>query len=439
MSSDRPARRRANDALEAERAVSAAFDPVTGALNFRSLRRFIGQALDSGEILLVAAVAVVPENSGRFTGRDVQDRRLARAMRMWGTELGLEVFWVSDGVALAVGLGGSREVAALEGAVLELGAFLAREGLMAQRMSHTSGPAAHAADLLLHARQSLLLPPAAVARAERSRPSGGPPLVEQLWTMDGVAAMHVRHPPTSDLDPEQAWRLAAVARSRVECTLPSGLDTPLPRSGGPEPAVIWDATPLLSSAWRAPVRTLSAIERLPRSAALGLDAWAAAESEDFAGLCEVLRALGRRVVLTSYGNGREPVTPLDELPVDALAFDRSLERGALTSRADRALRWALADRARRARLPVYTAMRPTDAEELIPTGTAEDVPLTEHVAQVLLDGWRARLTPVETALLVNGRRPEGGGVPRMSRYDVALAWAAMGVADGRPSPRSPVV
>lgn len=439
MSSDRPAWRRANDALEAERAVSAVFDPVTGALNFRSLRRFVGQALGSGETVLVAAVAVTPENSGRFTGRDAQDRRLARAMRMWGAELGLEVFWLADGLALAVGLGGGREVAALEGAVLELGAFLAREGLMAHRMSHVSGPAAHAVDLLLQARQSLLLPPAAVARAETSRPAGGLPLVEQLWTMDGVAAMHVRQPPTSDLDPEQAWRLAAVARARAECAPPTGLDTPLPRSGGgPEPAVIWDATPLLSSAWRAPVRTLSAIERLPRSASLGLDAWAAAEAEDFAGLCEVLRALGRRVVLTSYGNGREPVAPLDELPVDALALDRSLERGALTSRADRALRWALADRARRAGLPVYTAMRPNDAEELIPTGTAEDVPLTEHVAQVLVDGWRARLTPVETALLVNGRRPEGGGIPRMSRYDVALAWAAMGVADGRPSPR-PVV
>lgn len=424
------------DALIAERTASTLFDPVTGTLSLRGARGRLRR--DRGTHLTTVVVARLPRSrrpAGRFSRLDQDDRSLSRFLIPWASGIGAPVTWLADGIA-AVGVetpGQSpRETARITDAVRELDSTLRAAFDDTPLASVSSGPGYAPADVLERAVGALVrragsLPGAAAPgriptqrRGELRDAATGELLGRELRLRPRAGTLLGR-----DCDPllTAITRAPAVlgAAERLHARCPHW--TPAARLDHP---LLVDVTALLALREGDPARIDALTDSLPAGAHLGVDAWAAAQLPLLHPAMQAARRRGRTVVLTQYGSGREPVTPLDELPVDAISLDPALERGALTSRADRAVRWALLETARRHDVLVLSHLDRDTLSLLTPVAPRRtDVPQPGPVRQVLDDAWAAGLTPAETALMVNAGRVEQPGRRRWDRYQVALAWAGL--------------
>ncbi|QZN85437.1 EAL domain-containing protein [Cellulomonas sp. C5510] len=425
------------DALIAERTASTLFDPVTGTLSLRGARG----RLREGRRTHVTAVVVarLPRSrrpAGRFSRLDQDDRSLSRILIPWASGLGAPVTWIADGVA-AVGVEtperSARDTERIRAAVHDLDVTLRHAFDDSPLTSVSSGPGDAPSEVLGRAvaalvrRAGSLTGPADPGRIPTQRRRGE---LRDAGTGELLGREIHLHPRAGtllgrDCDPlltaitRAPAVLGAAERLRARCPQWS----PVTRLEHP---LLVDVTALLALRTGDAARVDTLLDSLPAGAHLGVDAWAAAQLPFLHPAMQAARRRGRTVVLTQYGSGREPVTPLDELPVDAISLDPALERGAVTSRADRAVRWALLETARRHDVLVLSHLDRDTLSLLAPVAPRRtDVPQPGPVRQVLDDAWVAGLTPAETALMINAGRVEQPGRRRWDRYQVSLAWAGL--------------
>lgn len=420
------------DMLVAERAASSAFDPVTGAL---SLRGMSGSVAGSVQVTTVTVARTEPgthEASGRFGCCDLEDRALSRALLPWAAAVGGMLAWIADGVAAIViprssnpsrgsTVRAERAVPGLDQLHRRLRTGLAREPLV----SVASGPSTQMWQVLARSVNGL------AGRSQGGESASSWRLVPRM-VRDGHTGEVIGREsrllsgPCQMLGPDRGRLLTALthASAVIDRAERRWERLPLGDSRQRLPPVLCEATALFRVRSRSPDRVDALLDALPPYFHLGVDAWAAAQLPGLLDQMAKVRAQGHTVVMTGYGSGREPLASLDELPVDAICLDPELECGALSSHADRAVRWALIEHATRHEVRVLSLLDTSLGRDWTPRAvTPEDASLPARVTQVLADSQAAGLTPSEAALLVNATRPGRFGECRWDRYRVALAWA----------------
>ena len=419
-----------NDALVAEHVLASTMDPVTNrpaatALNTGCLH----PAPDDAVVSVVTLAYDTPTTRslpGRARGVDVAERALCRDLDLWADAPG-SVVAIGEAAAAYVALHSPDESRELRSRLDELRVRTRRAVGPRPLVAAAQGPAATSADVTARAIERLVLPPGTVPVQDHW--SAGEVSRRPLWdavTGERFGTQVRLHAAGLDgAHAERAEGLLSLTRSTRYVDVARAAHGAIPHIVAASPVegpVLWDASAVLSGTGpaRGSLAQLLA-EQCPPGVWIGVSAWLAAVDEVMEAL-RTLRAQGRRIVLTFYGSGREPLAAFDELPVNAVLMDPYLEHGAALEAEDRSVHAAILEHAARNGIPALTGTRA--ALQLHRRPVPAPRPRTPHPGGQLLE--RARLVGLtlrQTALLVNATHGQDTLAPRWDRYDVAMHWA----------------
>jgi len=418
----------ASDALMIEHLIASAFDPVTHRPTPLSLDAQPPGAHAPDAVLTVVTLAHETATThalpGRARGLDVAERTLCRDLERWAGTPGAVVAIGEAAAAYSVTTT-QEEAVALRESLADLYTHTARSDGPTPLLSAAQGPSRDSADVVARAIERLVLPRAtlpeqdqqAATAASRRRlwdtATGAPFGIQLRLHASGFSSAHA----------ERAEGLLSLTRSPRYADTATALQAAVGRAvAADDQPVVWDASAALSGTGPARATLAQAlVDHCPPAVWVGVSAWLAGV-EDVMEALRTLRARGRRIVLTKYGSGREPLAAFDELPVDAIVLDPHLERGAQHHADDHAVHAAILQHAARNDVLALTTSR--HARDLLRHPPAAQALRTPDPGGQLFE--RARLVGLTlrgTAALVNAGHGQGALAPRWDRYDVAAHWA----------------
>lgn len=418
------------DDMVAERLLAATTDPVLHRTTPIALSAECPRWRAEQAVLTVVVLALDTPTTlsldGRARGLDVAERVLCRILDRWADPPG-EVVGLGEAAVAWLALTTHDEARDIRDRLPELRAAGDDGGIgRAALVSAAQGHSRDSAEVVSRAVDRLVVPQGLV-------PGQGPwsatrATQRTLWdARTGAAFAHQVRLHSPDIDPAHAQRaegLQSVTRPPLFVDRSVATQEALVRAGDidrVDAPVVWDASAVLSATGPARAQLLQALlDHCPPHVWVGLPAWYLA-ADDVLDVLRTLRARGHHTVLTGYGAGREPLTALDELPVDAVVMDPHLERGARDGVEDQAAHAVLVEHAvRHGVQPLSTSH--TAADLLRHPGPVPHPRTTEPPHRLLERARLVGLTPQETALMVNASHAHDPLAPRWDRYDVAMHW-----------------